>query len=576
MIWQESQLPHTDVEALSQELGVSLMAAALLWRIGIREAAAAERFLDPRLADLSDPFEPTHMEEAVDRVYRALTGQEHVVILGDYDADGVTSTVLLVSLLRKLGLSARYFVPRRKEEGYGLTRTAIERILADVATVPDLFIALDCGTNSVEEVAYLRSLGIDVIIVDHHRCSHSKTADDVILVNPHVFDKADSASRDLCTVGLVFKWMHAFLTRLRSEGSQRANSFRLRDSLDLVALGTIADLVPLKGENRVLTRFGLEGLKAGSRCGVQALCRVSGITPGQEISPLDVSFRLGPRINASGRLADASLPVEMLLEEDADLCNEAAVRLDRLNCERQAIEQAMTQAAMEQAKAQRPPPSGIVAYDADWHPGVVGIIAGKLCRHFNRPCIVLTSNGSEIKGSGRSIPQINLIEVLGQCSPFLEDWGGHPMAVGIRLQQKNLQAFISAFDIAVEAAAPQSGLPEASVEIAYWTQPATLDEPFLTELDRLRPFGASNPEPIFGIRATQIVGKIFPFGENGIHFRFRIAVAKRQLLDGIAWRKGNHLPPLGTPVDLAVKFNWNQWNGRKRPQVELVDWRLSQ
>src|SRR5581483_6323630 len=316
MRWSHTPLPADDIEALSKRAGVSRVLAELLLRAGQRDADAAAGFLQPALAGLNDPFLLRNLEAAATRLRQAIAAREQVVVLGDYDVDGVSSTALLVMMLRRFGLDPRFIVPRRFEDGYGLSRSAIDRALE--AGKPHLFIALDCGTNSHAETAYLREQGIDVMVIDHHR-SKEKPLDDGILINPHVHacaQDSDHAWRHLCTVGLVFKLAHGLLKQLRAENHPVAFRIKLRDHLDLVALGTIADLVPLVGENRILALHGLRILEETQRPGLRALMEVSGVKPAQGITPTDISFRLGPRINASGRLADAALSVELLLSDD--------------------------------------------------------------------------------------------------------------------------------------------------------------------------------------------------------------------------------------------------------------------
>ncbi|MDE3084925.1 MAG: DHH family phosphoesterase, partial [Verrucomicrobiota bacterium] len=324
MRWHHIPLPVDEIDALSRSAGVSPVLAELLLRAGHRDGPAASRFLRPTLAELGDPFLLKNLEAAATRLREALLRREDIVVLGDYDVDGVTSTALLVSILRRFGAHPRFIVPRRMEDGYGLSRSAIDRALEQGR--PHLFIALDCGTNAHDEVAYLRSQGVDVIVIDHHR-SKDRVLDQGLLINPHVFgcpQNTDLSWRHLCTVGLVFKLVHGLLKQLRAENHPGAFRVKLRDYLDLVALGTVADLVPLTGENRILAHHGLKILQATERPGLRALMQIAGVKPGQEILSVDISFRLGPRINASGRLADAALSVELILSEDEKFSFETA------------------------------------------------------------------------------------------------------------------------------------------------------------------------------------------------------------------------------------------------------------
>jgi single-stranded-DNA-specific exonuclease len=572
MRWTHTPFTAGEIEAFGKCAGVSRVLAELLLRAGLRDADAAAGFLQPALAGLNDPFLLRNLEAAATRLRQAIAHREQIVVLGDYDVDGVSSTALLVMLLRRFGLNPRFVVPRRSEDGYGLSRSAIDRALE--AGKPHLFIALDCGTNSHEEAAYLRAQGIDVIVIDHHR-SKERALDDGILINPHVHacdQGTDHAWRHLCTVGLVFKLAHGLLKQLRAENHPVAFRIKLRDHLDLVALGTIADLVPLIGENRILARHGLRILEQTHRPGLRALMEVSGVKPAQGITPTDISFRLGPRINASGRLADAALSVELLISDDNAFCIETARQLDAFNRERQDIERAITEEAERLIEANYSAHAGIVLFAENWHPGVVGIVAGRVTRKYNRPCVVLGNEGDMAKGSGRSVDGVNLVEVLGTCSEHLASWGGHPMAVGIALPKAQLELFRTRFADAVRSHVG-GDIAEARLDLAAWITPEQITERLMEELDALHPFGQGNPEPVFGVQGVVLHSPPEIFKEQ--HFRFNFEDGRGRRLHGVAWKLAHRCPPVRQPVDLAVELKWNHFNGRKLLQLGLVDWRPS-
>ena len=570
MRWSYKPFPAEEVGKLSTETGVSAVIAELLLRNGLGDPAAAASFLRPALAELNDPFLLPNVELAAARLRKAIEAGEDIVVLGDYDVDGVSSTTLLVSILRRFGAQPRFVVPRRMEDGYGLSRSAIDRALEQGK--PQLFIALDCGTNSHEEVAYLVSQGIEVMVIDHHR-SKEKPLDQGLLVNPHVHGSVgDEAWHNLCTVGLVFKVAHGLIKLLRAENHPVALQVKLRDYLDLAAMGTVADLVPLTGENRILARFGLRILQACERPGVRALMQIAGVRPDHGINPVDISFRLGPRINASGRLADAALSVELMLSDDEQFCNETAQQLDLFNRERQEIERHITEEAERMIERDFADWPGIVLFGEDWHPGVVGIVAGRVSRKYNRPCVVLGNEGEFAKGSGRSVNGVNLVDVLGACCEELNSWGGHPMAVGVSLKKSHLETFRSRFADAVRLAAG-SDLIEPILNLSAWLTPDQIRESIMDELESLQPFGQGNPEPIFGVRGVVLRSRPEIFKQS--HFRFSFEDSRGRRLFGVAWKMANHMPPVGVPLDFAVELAWNHFNDRKLLQLELVDWRLS-
>jgi single-stranded-DNA-specific exonuclease len=571
MRWTYKPFPADEVGKLSVATGVSPVVAELLLRNGLGDPAAAASFLRPALAELNDPFLLHNVEAGAARLRKAIEAGEDIVVLGDYDVDGVSSTTLLVSILRRFGSKPRFVVPRRMEDGYGLSRSAIDRALEQGK--PQLFIALDCGTNSHEEVAYLVGQGIDVMVVDHHR-SKEKPLDQGLLINPHVHGSdGDEAWHNLCTVGLVFKLAHGLLKLLRADKDPVAQTIKLRDYLDLAAMGTVADLVPLTGENRILARFGLRILQGCERPGVRALMQIAGVKPDHGVNPVDISFRLGPRINASGRLADAALSVELMLSDDDQFCDETAQQLDVFNRERQEIERHITEEAEQMIERDYADWPGIVLFGENWHPGVVGIVAGRVTRKYNRPCVVLGNEGDFAKGSGRSVNGVNLVDVLASCCDQLTSWGGHPMAVGVSLTKTNLDAFRARFAEAVRTAAG-SDLIEPILTLSAWLTPDQIREQLMDELELLQPFGQGNPEPVFGVRGVVLRSRPEVFKQA--HFRFSFDDSRGRRLFGVAWKMSNRLPPVGVPLDFAVEIAWNHFNDRKLLQLELVDWRLSE
>src|SRR5712671_3099740 len=426
---------------LAAELGLLPAVGRALWARGVRDAEAAQRFLEPRLEQLPDPFGLKGIDAAVARVQRALEAREAICVYGDYDVDGVTSTALLVSVLRKLascapggGAPARidYYVPNRLIEGYGLNLEAMKK-LAGRGT--RLLVSADCGVTAVAEIDGAARLGLDVVVIDHHTAA--QLAEDlpraVAILNPHQ-PGCSFPGRELAAVGVAFHLLLALRKRLRDQGwfnAQRPEP-NLREQLDLVALGTIADVVPLTGPNRVLVHFGLRELARGARVGVLALKSVAQMAG--EVSCSDVGFKLGPRLNAAGRLADASVGVRLLLSEDLAEARALAEQLDRANAERQELQARIADEAVSKAR-ELGDRRALVVSSPGWHVGVVGIVASRLVERFHRPALVLCEDeGGTTKGSGRSIEGFHLYDALASCAAHLTRFGGHRHAAGVTLR----------------------------------------------------------------------------------------------------------------------------------------------
>ncbi len=508
------------------------------------------------LKTLGDPFLLPDMAKAVEALFSAVDARRRIVLYGDYDVDGVTSLALLARLLRAYGAEVRCFLPSRMEEGYGLTPQGVARCVEE--TAPELLVALDCGTASPDEIAWLAERGVECVVVDHHECQ-SRMPCCVALVNPKRPDCAGAAEWEtLCTAGLVFKLCHALLKQRVLEG------FDLRESLDLVAIGTVADLVPLVGENRILVTHGLRQAAHLRGVGLAALAEVSGIQP--PFSPTQVGFQIGPRLNAAGRLGSAADALELLLTTDASRARTLAMGLDRLNRERQEVERRTLEAAREQVPPGVEAEAAIVVGGEGWHPGVVGIVAARLAREFHRPTLVIGFDEQGLgKGSGRSIEGFSLVEALEACAPYLEKFGGHAMAAGLTLRQEQLASFAQAFrqwaraSLDAEALRPRLRL-DGEVSLAE------MDAAFLETHEALQPFGIGNPQPLFMARGVRPLEEPRILKEKHLRLVLGQGRARQEAIYFNA--------PVGAlprpPWDLVFRVSRNEWRGVSKLQMQLL------
>ena len=553
-------------EGAARDLAVALrvhpVAARVLVRRGLADVAAATRFLCPRLEDLPDPATMKGMDAAVARVVQAVEKGERIACYGDYDVDGVTSTVLLSGFLRAAGAEVETYIPHRLVEGYGLNSGAVGRLAASGVR---LLVTLDCGITSVAEVAHAASLGVDVVVVDHHTVPVELPAARAIL-NPHQ-PGCGYPSKHLAAVGVTFNLALALRRRLRERGrfGPSRPEPNMKEALDLVALGTIADVVPLVEVNRTLVLFGLAELGKARRPGVRALLRVAGVPTG-EITASQVGFRLAPRVNAAGRLDDAGRGVRLLSTTDLAIAESLAEELDGENRARQEIERRMLAEALEDA-AERVAAGarGLVLSRPGWHPGVVGIVASRIVERFHRPTVLVGVADGTGKGSGRSIPAFHLHEALAACSVHLERFGGHKHAAGVTIHPDAIPAFREAFERHAAAVLKDDDLVPR-VRLEGWADLSELDDRAATDLERLAPFGAGNPEPVFGVRGRP--SRARQVGAGGVHLK--LVLADR---DAIAFQMGDRLPLCSGPVEAAVSLGFDDWDGMKRVQLRVRDLR---
>jgi len=519
--------------------------ARLLSRKGFHSAEEVENFLRPRLSSLSDPFLLPQMDAAVSRILAALDRQERIVLFGDYDVDGVTSLALLNEMLRAYGGTLELFLPLRREEGYGLSRESVERCVKQHR--PQLLIAVDCGTSSVREVADLKKRGVDVIVLDHHE-PKSALPDCVAIVNPKLTQRG---LEYLCSVGIVFKLCHALLKTGALTG------FDLKSKLDLVALGTVADIVPLRGENRVLVQRGAIEIARTSRIGLRKLMQVAGVRV--PILPEDIGYRLGPRLNATGRLSTAEQSLRLLLTQDESEAAVLAAELDQQNRERQEVEQKIFDAAIEEIDGQfdAARDAAIVAGAHGWHPGVLGIVASRIARKYHRPAIVVGFDENGIgKGSGRSIEGLNLVEALNRCAGGLDNFGGHEMAAGLALREENFDLFAKAFRNAARELLSNEAL-QSRLRLDHELAFTEIDVDFLRWHEMLQPFGNGNPQPLFLAREVEPVAP--PRVMNEKHLLFRLRQGDRHRRAVYFNGASNQLPP--PPWDVAFRIRADEYEG---------------
>jgi single-stranded-DNA-specific exonuclease len=519
--------------------------ARLLSRKGFQSAEEVENFLRPRLSSLSEPFLLPQMDAAVSRILAALDRQERIVLFGDYDVDGVTSLALLDEMLRAYGGTPELFLPLRREEGYGLSRESVERCLEQHR--PQLIIAVDCGTSSVHEIAELKTRGMHVIVLDHHE-PKSELPDCVAIVNPKL---TECGMEYLCSVGIVFKLCHALLkTRLLT-------GFDLKSKLDLVALGTVADIVPLRGENRVLAQRGAIEITRTSRIGLRKLMQVAGVRV--PLLPEDIGFRLGPRLNAAGRLSTAEKSLRLLLTREENEAAVLAAELDQQNRERQEVEQKIFDAAIEGIDSQfdAARDAAIVAGAQGWHPGVLGIVASRIARKYHRPAIVIGFDENGIgKGSARSIEGLNLVEALNRCAGSLDNFGGHEMAAGLALREEHFDLFAKTFRKAAHELLSDEAL-QPCLRLDHELAFTEIDVDFLRWHELLQPFGNGNPQPLFLAREVEPVAPPRVMNEKHLLFRLRQGDRHRRAVyfNGAL----DQLPSV--PWDVAFRIRADEYGG---------------
>lgn len=566
--WVEVGCDEDAVRRLASELRLDPLAARVLACRGLSDPREAERFLAARLSDLPDPFLMKGMARAVDRLREAIETGQRIALYGDYDVDGITSIALLAGLLRAAGGEFVTYVPHRLNEGYGLNVEAVRRLTAAGAR---LLVSLDCGITSLDEVRAAAQMGVDTIVVDHHTVPVELPAA-VAILNPHQ-PGCDYPYKPLAAVGVTFCLAMALRKRLREMGRFSSASGRLepnlRETLDLVALGTVADVVPLTGVNRILVRWGLEELAHTRRPGLRALKRVAGVPGGMPVTAGQVGFRLGPRLNAVGRLDDAERGVRLLLENSDAAADLLAEELDRENRARQEIERQITVEAEAMALERvRSGARGLVLSRGHWHPGVVGIVASRIVEKFHRPAVLIGVADGVGKGSGRSIEGFHLHEALATCAGHLDRFGGHRHAAGVTIDPAAIEPFRDAFErCAMDRLAEEDLVPRCRIE-------GRVDLPAISEaaasaLERLAPFGAGHPEPLFAIRAKP--SRARAVGAEGAHLKLQFGAG----VEAIGFSLGRRLDLCGRVLDVAATLGFDDFGGRRRLQLKIRDLRVA-
>ena len=557
---------------LAASLKISPLLAQCLLNRGHSEPGEIENFLTPRLKNLADPFLLPNMAAAVERLFRAREQSEPLVIFGDYDVDGVTSTALLVEVLRSLGWMVDFYLPNRMDEGYGLSADGVENCLKKFPV--KLLLAVDCGSTAVETIAWLRERGVDVIVLDHHQFSNPAPAA-VALVNPQLstFNPQPSTLfTELCSAGLAFKLAHALIKRGRKIGLPGAADFDLRPLLDLVALGTIADLVPLIGENRILVTAGLEKLNTTNRAGILALKQVA--QSPEKLGTHDVGFQLAPRLNAAGRLETAEEALHLILAKTLATALPLAQNLDLRNRERQKIEKTIVEEVVGVVRSKFDAQKDFVIVEGQllWHIGVVGIVASRVLSEFYRPTIIIGGENGEMRGSGRSIAGFDLAAALRECDDLLVRHGGHAMAAGLSIAPEKIDLLREKLNgLAHLRLKPEDLQPPLRLDAEVGLGEINLES--LAELEKLKPTGQGNPSVQFCARCVTHGRPLQRMGADKQHVKLWVTDGARTH-EAVWWNGGDKSLPVGR-FDLAFAPSVNEFNGRRAVQLKVLDWSLA-
>ena len=560
--WVFGEVNREQQAALARSLSISPVTASVLLARGVGTVEQARAWLSPHHTALHDPFLLPDMEKAIERLHRAVAARERICFYGDYDVDGIAATSLYLSFFGNLGADTTVYIPDRVREGYGLHERALRELSQGGVT---LLVTSDCGTTSHREIEVANGLALDVIVTDHHQVE-PRLPPALAVVNPH---RADSGYpfHDLCSAGLAYKVAQAY------EDCYGRGAVARESLLDLVALATVADVVPLHDENRWFVREGLALISRGARCGIRALKQAAGVD--RDCTTGTVAFRLAPRINAAGRLAHAGAGVRLLTTESDREARDLAERLEQLNRERQRIEEDVLVNALAVVGSSEVP-AALVLAARHWHLGVVGIVAARLADRYHRPAVVIAVDQNGLgKGSARSVPGFDLHQALTRCRDVLERFGGHPAAAGLTIRESRLPEFRDRFAAVVaEWSGDQPPLPTLRVDAEVSLK--EVDQQLVRELDGLHPFGAGNPEPTLAVRNLAIVANRV-VGDR--HLKLTVRHGNSPPFDSIGFGMGS-LADLGLSaeraVDLAFVPEFNRWNGLDRIQLRIRDLQATQ
>lgn len=559
--WTQTRCDAGSVARLARELRLTEITATLLANRGITEPETAYRFLNPSIADLHDPFKMADMEAAVARIFQAIERKESILIYGDYDVDGTTSTVILKKALTLIGADVSYYIPERLKDGYGLRDDAME-MARDRGF--QLIISVDTGIRAQQVVEHARSLGLDIIITDHHLPEAGLPRANAVL-NPKRPD-CGYPNKNLAGCGVAFKLAQALLTRA---GQQRL----VESFIKIAAIGTIADIVPLVGENRVIAKYGLEGLKQPNNHGLRALLEVAGVA-GKPVSCFDVGFRIGPRINAVGRMAGASAAVDLFDAPDLETAMQLALSMNEQNLARQKAEAdilAQVLAEIERDETLGDSHVAVIAGEG-WHRGVIGIVASKVVERLNRPTIIISIEDGIGHGSGRSIGSFHLLNGLESCGELFERFGGHSHAAGLAMRADRINEMRRRLNEHARRVLTDEDLIPI-VETDYHLPLRLASHEMIEEITRLEPFGPGNPQPVFEAHGALVVQAPRVLKEK--HLKFRVQQASRWL-DCIWWGAGNRANDIfpGDRVSLAFTMSENTFNNNTQVQLSLKDLKI--
>lgn len=571
--------PHDPdhIARLQQSAGVPAVVAQLLICRGIREAESAREFLDPKLSDLRDPNLLPGCKMAAEKLHEAIRGGRRITIYGDYDVDGMTGTAILFRCLRLLGADATYYLPSRLDEGYGMHHEAVRSLAAQGTQV---LVTVDCGISSASQARTAREAGIDLIVTDHH-APGGELPEAEAIVHPHL-PGSDYPFDGLSGAAVAFKLAWALCQQ--AAGAKRVGpSMRdfLVSAVGLAAMGTVADVVPLVDENRVLVRYGLSSLKEKPGVGLDALMKLAELDRKPYLDAEDIGFALGPRLNAAGRLGQAQLGVELLVTDRPDRAEELARYINGLNESRQKLERGIYLAASKQAKDTFDPScdAALVLAERGWHPGVIGIVAGRLAEKYHRPTVLIALDPLGVKpgtGSARSVPGFDLHAALCRCGEYLVAHGGHAAAAGLTIEQSQVEAFRAAFcELAAEEIREELRVAELRIDAEAPLSAFTLK--VVGQIEQLAPFGQSNARPLLCTSGVTLAEPPRQIGASGNHLALKLT-QHNVTLRAVAFGGGEwaeELAGVSAPLDVAFRPVINSFRGRRSVELHLVDWRAN-